>query len=144
MTLPLQTLRAFVAATFLASLAACPMSGSGGACQIDSDCSGSEVCARDEMCAASSTVRQVTASWTIRGATANVTSCSPHPDLYIQFIGSDSGDTLGFSPVPCMTGQFTVDKLPDRFRQVELGVEGGVRDLKTLSADGTATLDLRL
>ena len=110
MTLPLQTLRAFVAATFLASLAACPMSGSGGACQIDSDCSGSEVCARDEMCAASSTVRQVTASWTIRP----------------------------------MTGQFTVDKLPDRFRQVELGVEGGVRDLKTLSADGTATLDLRL
>ena len=138
-------MRSLVTAIALAGLAGCPLSNSsGGECQIDRDCSSGDVCARDEMCAAASTVRQVTAVWTIRGADANVTTCAAHPDLYIQFIGNDLSDTLGFSPVPCMNGQFTVDKLPDRFRQVQLGVEGGVHDTRTIDAQGTATLDLQL
>lgn len=133
------------AAALVATLAGCPLSSSsGGECQLDSDCSGSEVCARDEMCAAASQVRSVTATWTIRGAAASVASCGTHPDLYISFIGNDSGDTLGYAPVPCKNGQFTVDKLPTRFRQVELGVEGGVSDTRTIDASGTAVLDLRL
>jgi len=138
-------MRTLLAVTFLASLAACPLTNSsGGECQLDKDCSGSELCARDEMCAPASTIREVTATWTIRGAAADVTTCASHPDLYIQFIGNDSGDTLGFAPVPCKVGQFIVDKLPDRFRQVELGVEGGVSDTRTINAAGMAALDLRL
>jgi len=126
-------------------LAGCPLSnGTGGECKIDRDCSSDESCGRDDMCAPPSTLRQVTANWTIGGADANVMSCGTHPDLYIQFIGSDSGDTLGYAPVPCMNGQFTVDKLPTRFRQVELGVEGGVSDRKAINTSGIATLDLRL
>lgn len=128
----------------LALLAGCPMDTTGGSCAIDSDCSSSEVCARDEMCTASSSVRAVSASWTISGADANIMSCAPHPDLYIEFIGSDSGDTLGFSPVPCMNGLFSVDKLPIRFKQVRLGVDGGTSARATLNAEGMATLDLRL
>jgi len=138
------TLRSLLLGLTLIGLTGCPISNSGGECQLDGDCSGGEVCARDEMCAATSTIREVTATWTIRGTDANVTSCGTTADLYIQFIGNDSGDTLGFSPVPCKNGQFTVDKLPTRFRQVELGVEGGARDTRTINASGMAALDLRL
>lgn len=129
----------------LVLLAGCPLSnGSGGDCKRDADCADAEVCARDSQCAALADVRQIEATWTIRGAAATTTTCGTHPDLYISFIGNDSGDTLGFAPVPCMNGQFIVDKLPTRFRQVELGVEGGTRDVKTVSAAGTVALDLRL
>ena len=131
--------------SLLMLLAGCPLSnGNGGDCKKDDDCGGGEVCARDSSCAASSDVRQVDVTWTIRGAAANAVSCGAHPDLYISFIGNDSGDTLGFTPVPCRNGQFIIDKLPTRFRQVELGVEGGTRDVVNINASGTATLDLRL
>jgi len=134
--------RAVLSVAILASLAGCP-AGTGGECQLDPDCAGGEVCARDGMCAPPSTVRAVTATWTIDGAAPTTQSCSAHPDLYISFIGADSGDTIGFAPVPCRNGQFSVDKLPTRFRQVELGVEGGGYDVGTISAAGTVTLDLR-
>lgn len=130
---------------FLLVLAGCPLSnGNGGDCKKDSDCGGSEVCARDSSCALPSDVRQVDVTWTIRGAAASVASCGTHPDLYISFIGDDASDTLGFTPVPCRTGQFIIDKLPTRFRQVELGVEGGTRDVVNINASGSAALDLRL
>ena len=129
----------------LALLAGCPLSnGTGSDCKSENDCSGSDVCARDGVCTESSQVREVTATWTIGGAAASVMTCGTHPDLYISFIGNDSGDTLGFSPVPCRIGQFTVDKLPLRFRQVELGVENGSRDVKPINGSGMAALDLRL
>jgi hypothetical protein len=129
----------------LALLAGCPMSGGTGSdCKIDDDCNGGNVCARDGACTLTSQVREVTATWTIRGAAASVMTCGTHEDLFISFIGDDSGDTVGFSPVPCRIGQFTVDKLPTRFRQVQLGVEGGTTDLKTINGSGSATLDLRL
>ena len=133
-----------LALILLSLLAGCPTSSGGGECQLDADCSSSEVCARDEMCTAKSAVRAVSATWTIRGADANVMSCGTHPDLYISFIGNDAGDTLGFSPVPCMNGLFSVDKLPTRFRQVQLGVENGVSSRGAINADGTAMLDLKL
>jgi hypothetical protein len=136
-------MRTILAATLLASLAGCP-NPTGGECELDGDCGGGDVCARDHMCTASSSVRAVMATWTIRGAAASTTTCGTHPDLYIQFIGDDFGDTLGFAPVPCKLGQFSVDKLPIRFKQVELGVEGGTSDVRTLNAAGTAALDLRL
>lgn len=129
----------------LVLLAGCPLSNSGGDdCKRDEECSGGEVCARDSHCSLQSDVRQVDVTWTVRGAAASVMTCGAHPDLYISFIGNDSSDTLGFSPVPCKNGQFIIDKLPTRFRQVELGVENGTRDVVSISASGTATLDLRL
>ena len=130
---------------FLVLLTGCPLSnGNGGDCKRDEDCGGGEVCARDSSCALPSDVRQVDVTWTIRGAAASVMTCGTHPDLYLSFIGNDSSDTLGFTPVPCRNGQFIIDKLPTRFHQVELGVEGGTRDVVTISASGSATLDLRL
>ncbi len=127
----------------LVTVAGCP-NPTGGECEIDSDCASSDVCARDHMCTDAASVRAVTATWTIRGAEANTVTCASHPDLYIQFIGNDFGDTLGFAPVPCRAGQFSVDKLPVRFKQVELGVEGGTSAVRTLNAAGTAALDLAL
>jgi hypothetical protein len=130
---------------FLLLLTGCPLSnGNGGDCKRDEDCGGGEVCARDSSCALPSDVRQVDVTWTIRGAAASVMTCGTHPDLYLSFIGNDSADTLGFTPVPCRNGQFIIDKLPTRFRQVELGVEGGTRDVVNINASGSATLDLRL
>ncbi len=137
-------MRTILLATLLAVLPGCPLSSSNAECQLDKDCGSSEVCARDSMCSPASDVREVMALWTIRGADANVMTCGDHPDLYLSFIGNDSGDTLGYAPVPCQIGQFLVDKLPNRFRQVELGVEGGVRDTRTIDASGRAMLDLRL
>lgn len=131
-------------AVLLGSLAGCPLSSTNSECQLDKDCGSDEVCARDSTCSAASDVRQVMAVWTIRGGAANVMTCAAHPDLYISFIGADSGDTLGFAPVPCQLGQFMVDKLPSRFKQVELGVEGGTSDRRTIDATGRAVLDLRL
>jgi hypothetical protein len=136
-------MRTILAAVLLTALAGCPNS-TGGECELDDDCATSDVCARDHMCTDAASVRMVTATWTIRGADANTTTCGSHPDLYISFIGDSFGDTLGFAPVPCKLGQFSVDKLPVRFKQVELGVEGGTSDLRSLNAAGTAALDLRL
>ncbi len=128
----------------LAMLAGCPLSNSGGECKLDTDCGGGEVCARDSMCSPGSGVREVTAVWTIRGAPATVVTCGNHPDLFISFIGTNASDTLGYAPVPCRNGQFLVDKLPNRFLQVRLGVEGGTSDTRTIDASGRAMLDLRL
>lgn len=136
-------MRTILAATLLASLAGCPTS-TGAECELDKDCGGGDVCARDHMCTAASSVRAVMATWTIRGAEASTTTCGTQQDLYITFIGDDFNDTLGFAPVPCKLGQFGVDKLPIRFKQVELGVEGGTSDVRTLDAAGFAALDLRL
>jgi hypothetical protein len=129
--------------TLLLLLTGCP-NGGGDECKRDEDCGGGELCARDGSCALPADIRQVDVTWTIRGAAASVMTCGSHPDLYLSFIGIDSNDTLGFAPVPCRIGQFTIDKLPTRFRQVELGVEGGTRDFATISTSGTAALDLPL
>jgi len=126
----------------LAALAGCPM-GSGGECNSDPECGGGEVCARDKMCAAASSVRPVVTTWTINGAVANTASCVDRVDLFITFIGRDASDTIGFSPVPCKIGQFMVDKLPDRFRQVELGVEGGASQVRPIGSSNTVAIDLR-
>jgi len=127
-------------------LGACPMtSPSGnGECETDRDCDG-YVCARDHLCYASDDVRAVTVTWTVRGMPASEAACTGAQDLQITFIDDVPGATpLGYAPVPCANGQFFVDKLPTTFRQVELGREGAFPESTTISASGTATLDLQL
>ncbi len=126
----------------LAPLAGCPIEGTGD-CQLDSEC-GDLVCARDGICMTADSVRAVKATWTINGVAANAESCASAPDLYIRFNGATRDDSLGFSPVPCFTGQFTIDKLPKRFVSVQLGVDGGTREVVDIDDSGMAIIDLPL
>ena len=114
----------------------------GGECNRDKDCGGGEICARDGMCALSSQVRAVVTTWTIRGLPATDATCASHPDLYIKFVGPDFNDAFGYAPVPCNLGQFTMDKLPDRYDEVELGVDNGVSSSERITAQNSAAINL--
>lgn len=115
----------FAGLALMACLAGCSLtSGTGGECVNDSQC-GDDVCTRGGECLARASVRSVTVSWKVDGAPASVTTCDAHRDLYLQFNGKDYGDTLRFEPVACSQGSFPVDKLPKRYQQVELGIQGG-------------------
>ena len=110
--------------------------GSGSECHSDSQC-GEDVCARSGECLARSSLREVTIKWTVNSAAANSTSCSAHPNLYLQFDGTDYGDTLRFAPVVCRAGSYLVDKLPKRYVQVELGFEGSTGDVSSIDTTTT-------
>jgi hypothetical protein len=125
----------------MALLAGCPPSHNTGECQTDADCGG-EVCTRTHECLAASQIRSVKATWTIRGMAASATTCATTPDFYIQFDGSTNIDVVAYTPVPCVAGQFTIDKLPKRFNAVELGVEGNVHDIAIIDGSGMATFNL--
>jgi len=128
----------------LVPLAGCPRQ-SDGVCDEDVDCDAPLVCARgDHLCVSESEVRFTRTEWTINGAPASIATCVG-VTLYIQFQSDLFEDDFGFAPVPCETGVFTVDKLPVRYRAVELGVDGGgPRDRASFDADGVALLDLAL
>ena len=108
---------------------------------MDSDC-GSDICARDGECLPADQVRSVKLTWTIRGMPASATTCASNPDFYIQFDGPSVDDTFGYAPVPCMEGQFTIDRLPTRFGAAEMGVEGQYSAYAVIQPDGTAAFDL--
>lgn len=113
----------------------------GGACEIDDDCSGADVCARNGEC--SSSARMVRVTWTIRGMAANASTCAQSPSFFILFSSPSPGDQYGYDPVPCAAGVFTVDKLPRRFNAVELGVNStGYSEAAAFDAQGNAMLDL--
>lgn len=135
-------LGALLAASALALLAGCPRGGSGSECLDDRDCSSGDVCARDELCWPAAEVRAVRVTWTVGGAAATAAACQRHPDLYIRFNGGVADD-LGFSPVPCEIGQFSIDKLPLPFTRVELGDDrrGGAWTSGPITS-GAAALDL--
>jgi hypothetical protein len=121
-------------------LAGCPPVGE---CQVDDDCSGSQLCARNSECLPSSEVRATRTVWTIRGQTANATTCASTPDLYIVFGSFDPNDTYGYEPVPCAAGVFSVDKLPKRFTSVELGVVSrSTSEMAVFDSQGHAAVDL--
>lgn len=119
-------------------LAAC--GGTDGECKVDDDCS-SGVCARNGECLPESAVRSSRVTWTIRGMPANATTCAASPNFYILFY-AQPGDTLGFEPVPCAAGVFSIDKLPRRFVSVEIGVESRFLDDKAFDSQGNASFDL--
>jgi len=130
----------------LVLLGGCPQPGGddgtvGLSCFVDEECSAGEVCARDSQCWLASDVRPVRATWTLNGQPADETTCARFPELYIEFHGS-SVDDLGFSPVPCANGLFTVDKLPRGFTRVEVGVDRGPWDSASFNSAGQAALDL--
>ena len=118
--------------------------GPGGSCQADRQCSGGQLCARTSQCYAPSQIRAVHVTWTLDGLPASATTCSSAESLDIYFRGDRSlGERIGYSPVPCSSGKFSIDKLPIWYTQVELG--GGDVARETAQLDGVtgeATLDL--
>jgi hypothetical protein len=125
-----------------ALLAGClPQDSAGGECSSDSDCSGS-VCTRDEQCTPASDVRSVKITWTVSGMPAGEQSCTGMSDLFVQLEGDSAIDTIGWAPVPCAQGQFSIDKLPTRFGIAELGIEGGTGDRVPIDSANTAHFDL--
>lgn len=138
----LQPMRLVIGLAVVA-LAGCIGPSSSGECTVDTECEDGDVCARDKLCTAPANVRALTVTWTIRGAAADETSCAAHPDLFLHFLGRDFNDTIGFAPVPCRIGQFYIDKLPTRFREVELGVDGGASQTRAIGSGSSVAVDLR-
>ncbi len=111
-----------------------------GGCS-DTTC-GTDVCARDGNCYPAASVRAVHVTWTVGGEPANSMTCASEPDLLIAFEDS-FGDWIGFSPVPCRTGTFFVDKLPTVYDGVELGIDGGSGTFSPIDPEtGDAMIDL--
>ena len=127
------------ALALMACLAGCSLtSSSGGECVSDSQC-GDDVCTRSGECAPRSSVRSVMVKWTLEGAAANATSCNAHPNMFLQFDGNDSGDTLRYEQVACAQSQLLVDKLNKRYTQVELGFAGSTTVVQPIDPITPAT-----
>src|SRR5439155_4231994 len=103
-------------------VAGCGSTAGPSTCTVDKYCGG-QVCARNGECVSASTVRMVKVTWTIRGQQASATACGSTPSLELWF--NSPQDYFGYAPVPCMEGQFTIDKIPTRYDEVELDVDGG-------------------
>jgi hypothetical protein len=113
-----------------------------GGCHADSDCS-PDLCTRDGECLSASEIWSTRLTWTISGQTASDATCTSGPDFYVQFDGPVEGDGVGFAPVPCNAGIFSVDKLPRRFQSVSIGVDnGGVLASGVFDGNGHAAFDL--
>jgi hypothetical protein len=125
-------------------LAGCvhPSSAPPGECNGGAGCGSDRVCTRDNQCLPPDQVRAVHISWTVSGAPASATSCVAAPDLVLD-LRSRSGPHLGFEPVPCAEGMFTVDRLPTEYDTVELG-RASDRALQRAAIDaaGKAMLNL--
>lgn len=115
-------------------------------CQSEGDCTGGDVCARDGGCWAPSEVRPAHATWTLSGMPASPTTCAATLDLQIGFYApSSSVAELGYAPVPCVQGKFSVDKLPVAYTRVRLGRASSDHGWESAAFDSTtgeATLDL--
>lgn len=124
-------MRALLLVGLLVTLGACPSSG-GPECTTDRECDG-DVCARDGSCQPASAVRSVKVRWTLSGAPPSTVACEGHEDFFVHFEGPNPGETVGFAPVPCFTGQFSIDKLPVTYDTVEVGIEGGASTLAPIT-----------
>jgi hypothetical protein len=119
---------------FLVGLTGCPRNS--GPCQTDHDCNGL-TCTRDGECLPAAQIRQVKVTWTIGGAAASATTCAPEPSFTLRFTDSITNTTFGYEPVPCMEGQFTIDKIPTEYDYVEIDAT-----LVMIDANNTAALAL--
>jgi hypothetical protein len=113
-----------------------------GDCNGASGCGADQVCTRDHQCLPPDQVRAVHVTWTVSGAPASATSCAAAPDLVLD-LRSRRGASLGFEPVPCAEGVFTVDRLPTDYDMVELGrTSDRSRPRAAFDAAGNAMLNL--
>lgn len=119
-----------------------PSSAPPGECHGGSGCRTDQVCTRDSQCLPPDQVRAVHVTWTVSGAPASATSCAAAPDLVLD-LRSGSGPNLGFEPVPCAEGKFTVDRLPTDYDQVELG-RASDRSRQRAAIDGAGNAMLNL
>jgi Cys-rich repeat protein len=110
--------RAFLAAVVI--LAACgPV---GDECTTDRDCPSGTVCANTRVCMDPADVHRLVVQWTVQGFPAGTASCRAVPQLELTVEHTASGARQTYAPVPCETGRFTFDKLPDHFDRVRLRV----------------------
>jgi len=116
------------------------------ACQTDHDscspeggtCSDTSlVCSRDGECLDSSELRSVKVTWTVAGAPPTAQSCANVGDFELTFIDPIEQDQFGYAPVPCMEGQFSIDKIPSRFTYAEINAE-----LEPIGSDGSVSFAL--
>ena len=113
-----------------------------GECHKDTDCPSASVCARDGSCYAPSDVTTVHINWTVGGMPASDATCKNAPDLSVDFEGDGYGG-LGYAPVPCKSGKFTVDKLPAFYSGVTITRDGhGGAGVTGFFVNGSTTLDL--
>ena len=126
----------------LGVLASCDNTASiGDPCAQDSDCA-SNVCARTDVCASQDGVCAVRVTWTIRGAAPTAAACTAYDPFELDFEGFD-GNFVGFVPVPCMAGLFSIDKLPVDLDRVLLGTENSSNAVSaTIDVNGNAAIDL--
>jgi hypothetical protein len=116
-----------------------------GRCQGDSACNSGEVCARSGNCLPASQVFPVHVAWTLRGMPAGPMTCEAAQDLEIGFFTASGDGYLGYAPVPCVEGKFTIDKLPRTYVRVRLGRTHAASEGQAAVIDGTtgdATVDL--
>lgn len=90
-------------------------------CDGDEDCSGGEVCSRDNQCADPASLQSVRLEWTVCGGPASVESCQAvgASGLRITFTDIDLGDDLAYEPVPCELGQIYFNRMGSRLDLVE-------------------------
>jgi hypothetical protein len=118
----------------------------GFGCTQDSECPTGDVCARVGGCTAAGEVRAVHVTWTLSGKPADAASCSATPDLRIQFGTAEEIATgIGYAPVPCRQGKFTIDKMPLMYKSVRLSkndfsASGDIARLDEVT--GEVTIDL--
>jgi hypothetical protein len=93
-----------------------------GGCGDDSACPNGQVCARIGGCTAADQIRAVHVYWTLSGKPANATTCDATPNLYLQIAPPDTFG-IGWAPVPCSQGKFTVDKIPISFSEAKLNLQ---------------------
>jgi hypothetical protein len=115
-----------------------------GGCVKDTDCVGTDVvCSRDGSCASASTVRTVHVAWTLKGAAANAATCAAAPNLTLHFVAGTDGEWVGYAPVPCSEGKFTVDKLQSWYTRATLKKENDTtKQSGTFDETGNVTIDL--
>jgi hypothetical protein len=113
-------------------------------CHSDADCTGGNVCARVGGCAAPASIRAVHISWTVNGKPASTAACDTRQSLEIDFLTDDGSNAhVGYAPVPCAEGKFTIDKLPTYYGSVSLGERWTPSQSTMIDAvTGEAALDL--
>jgi hypothetical protein len=113
-------------------------------CNVDSDCSDGDLCARNAVCLPSSRIRAVHVTWTVQGMAASETTCTGMEGLNIEFRTSSEYKPLGYASVPCAEGAFSVDKLPTAFTVVRM-YRGVLSRSATIDATtGEAAFELAL